>query len=647
MANTFQQQSRQRKLIYGGLVVGLLSVTLFYRPYVLGTQADALTLRELDQGDADLTGSAVRLTLTGSRGLVLCLLWQEATELQKKHEWDELRILVNTIARLEPHFSSIWEFQSWNLSYNVSVESDRLRDRFFWISEGIAMSADGERHNRNNPDLRFNTAFYFQDKIGIADQLTTYRSFLQMSCVDPHDRDPARLRKKDGSVDMVEFEKFVRQHPHLVRRIGTLPNKERPEDIVQFLADNQDLPSIYETAPGGKPLGTGESKRKPFDQRFPILPPTGQEVRLGDETDNYLIAKVWYEYAQEPLPKPHPQPWTLPPGKDREYFDRSKFRLPKRPATIIFRQYPARNQSYIAERLQKEGWFDRGWDVDEGRLPGKRWFPAKPDKPDERLIVGGGIEKGSGKAWEEAYNLWSRHGLNTSLYLAPNELEKQEYLAEKYRSAYHLKPGDTGVVPPPDADPDLQRGYDAARQLIWLSRNQMMTRFPYFLAQSQVEQRPEAVTARRLFFEADKKAKAFELKAALKLYEDKDALPAWRELLINFPDFHKDDSVQEEAYSIQARYLKAVHEARGQEYRELLTLSDVLSQAALPATTVFLPTTNQMRARTGPLGIVGPFDGNRADGKPLISLEAVHRARSRPDFEDPNAPPVPKRPAGR
>ena len=68
--------------------------------------------------------------------------------------------------------------------------------------------------------------------------------------------------------------------------------------------------------------------------------------------------------------------------------------MPRSPAGILFRQYPPRSLSYIAERLQKEGWFDdAGWEVDQGHQT-DQWFP------DEKVIVGNDVRYSSKAAWQ-------------------------------------------------------------------------------------------------------------------------------------------------------------------------------------------------------------------------------------------------------
>src|SRR5437016_2481885 len=102
MAIPLLQKARQRKIIYFGAIVVLFTVSLIHREFVLKPQAYALQLREMAFGEVELTSSAVRLMLTGSRGFAVTLLWHTAMEKQKRNEWHELELIVNSITKLQP-----------------------------------------------------------------------------------------------------------------------------------------------------------------------------------------------------------------------------------------------------------------------------------------------------------------------------------------------------------------------------------------------------------------------------------------------------------------------------------------------------------------------------------------------------------------
>src|SRR5262249_24619161 len=159
--------------------------------------------------------------------------------------WNHLELVVNSLTKLQPHFVTPWLFQSWNLAYNVSVESDLIKDKYFYIARGIELLARGERQNRNNPDMRFSLGFYNQHKIGLSDEANTFRCLYQMSCIDPAKRDPDRLRTQDQSGRLKEFEDFCEKNPMLVRRLKEALKKESPSDIMDFLAENKEIPGRF------------------------------------------------------------------------------------------------------------------------------------------------------------------------------------------------------------------------------------------------------------------------------------------------------------------------------------------------------------------------------------------------------------------
>jgi hypothetical protein len=664
MPSPLQQPSARRKLIYFGLILGLFVVNTFLwrgvaspltggQPpaWTVTSQANALELREENRGDVDLLGSTLRLGLTGSRGLAVTILWNAAIDKQMKHEWNELEFIVRSLTKLQPHFLTPWLFQSWNLSYNVSVESDRVRDKYFYISRGIELLAQGERLNRDNPDMRFWLGFYYLNKFGVSDEANTLRSLLQLSCIEPTQRDPALFRRA-GGIDLAAFEEFCRKNPQLVRRLHEVLKYTTPADVVDFLADNRKVPTRF-VDPALEAVFVGKAgDLKPADQQFPILPeskpvrfpsdePTASDA-LGDSFDNYQAARAWFSYSQDPLPDP--EVMVEIKGRAERMAGLKGRRLPRAPAEVIFRQYPARSQSFVGERLEKEGWFDSsGWAIDAGRSGQSRWFPGRD------VVVGQGVNW-AGDAWERAFQMWRDDGRRTSIYLEKTEETRLEELAGVFRKRYNIAPGDLADGFRPDAlEPQLAQSLLAHRQLAFRNQNLMMTNFAHHYYKADAERDPQAVQARKLVFEAEyQRAKLAEYEKAIETYQK--AFDLWKDLLSRerYRDFRNDSSTQEEIWEAQYRYLQLVREQHGVQLRPALEVQGVLREGmagmaapAFPGQTalglLYGLVTDQ---RALPIPVLGPFDGTDRNGQAWVSPEVIQTVRTRLNFDLPPPPPV-------
>ncbi|HET6575316.1 MAG TPA: hypothetical protein VFG68_17045 [Fimbriiglobus sp.] len=603
MANPMQRAAGRRKGLYIALIVALFTVSIFWRgkldvpfgnparaaaaaPTGLNRVADSLArhsvlaqatdleLRELDLGDPEIAGSAIRLSLVGSRGVAITLLWRAAIEKQKRNEFHEFEILVDLVTRLQPNFITPWIFQSWNIAYNVSVENDKLGDMYFYIARGIELLARGDKINtkvdrRSNdgrkigsPDIRFQIGFYYQNKFGVSDKVNTLRSLMQLSCIPPAARNPDLLQPANKPVDPVAFREFCRKNPQLVRRLRTKVNCARPEEVVQFLRDNARIPTLFKN---GEELADRENQ-------FPILPPPFPEAAadeyvtsevgttsrpMTDAFDAFNASRAWFAYSLTVVPPPKvekatglPLPWMSP--RPDEY-DAFRYRMPRSPALIIFRQYAPRSQSYLAERLQKEGWFDEGsyWDPDERAGAANRWFPG--DREVRLTTKDADAPANSQVEWAKAWQMWNKHGEDNALVLTAGRRERLEFLA-----------GGLPAGLPPDMTPEEMeaRGWtaqklEAMRALAFYDQNRQITNFPFFLESSRAEMDPLTVDARKRLWDADQaRLNADNIRAA-RLYVE--ALARWREVLRAYPNFHRperSDQTEEATYEFDLKLIK-------------------------------------------------------------------------------------------
>jgi hypothetical protein len=640
MASPFQQQSRIRKGVYIGLILVLFTVSLLHRRFVVLAQANDLGLREETRGEVDVTEAAVRWSLAPSRGLAVCFLWWAARNKQAANEWNELELIVKSLAKLQPHFITPWLFQSWNLSFNVAVECDSPHDKYFYISEGILLLADGERRNRGgqsgdikfaaNPDLRFHLGFYYQLKIGQADENRTLQSLLQLSCIPPDERDPARLEYRDANgqrqVNLVEFEKFCKQHPRLVRRLREAFREDfdTPERVVDFLRDHRDIPSRYDE----KTL-----RLKPPEQQFPILPspfsyPFPQpdpEKPLGDDFDNYIASRAWYAYAQEPLPPP-----DRDFGAEGYQYDVRRNRLP-RMTHYIFRQYPALAQAGSAERLAKEGWFDgKGWKIaSRGVKP--IWF-LDPNGNEREIVVGDDARYSSGEAWKLAYQMFRAFGESTQLIMPD---EKEGELKRRYDELKGQEQRFKVIVRTQDqrAAAEAREGYKAAQILDSVRHYRQITNFPEHYFQAEAERTPEAVAARKHFAEAERLWREADAPQALALYAK--WLREWKKLLTRKAEYRQDKLLQEESYEGQLKYLIRYQRHFKPVLRDLFTDAACRYLVKTPLGVqppVLLPLllTRDQRDRIIPAkSVTGPFDEDIEKDIAFFDLDVIKDVRNK------------------
>ena len=141
----------------------------------LARERDEYHLGQATLGKIDPASETMKLATLGMRGVAVQLLWNSAHHYQMVEDWTSLRAVLDQIIRLQPNFYSVWDFQSHNLSYNISVEFDDYRDRFYWVMEGIKFLKDGYLYNATDPRFLARIGWVYGNKIGRADEHVQYR----------------------------------------------------------------------------------------------------------------------------------------------------------------------------------------------------------------------------------------------------------------------------------------------------------------------------------------------------------------------------------------------------------------------------------------------------------------------------------------
>jgi hypothetical protein len=94
-----------------------------------------------------------------------------------------------------------------------------------------------------------------------------------------------------------------------------------------------------------------------------------------------------------------------------------------------------------------------------------------------------------------------------------------------------------------------------------------LTNFDAHLNQNEAERHPDAVTAHKIFYQAERARKQSPEKA-LTLFEE--ANPIWMDVLLEHPKFAQVSSAQEDTYEMQLKYLRHKQRERPKQFQKIV-----------------------------------------------------------------------------
>jgi hypothetical protein len=158
-------------IIFLCIVVGGALLTL------ASTRMDAIHAAREDMGlvaNASLENAPPSLAFAtvamgAFRGLIVDILWMRADTLKEEGKFFDAKQLAEWITTLQPRFAAVWDFQAWNMAYNISVAipNSQPEERWRWVRNGYELLRD--RAIELNPHsivLYRSLAWIFQHKIG-------------------------------------------------------------------------------------------------------------------------------------------------------------------------------------------------------------------------------------------------------------------------------------------------------------------------------------------------------------------------------------------------------------------------------------------------------------------------------------------------
>jgi len=110
------------------------------------------------------------------RSLAINYLWIRAEELKNAGQYFDALHIARMICALQPNLAAVWDFQGWNMAYNISVGVPTPPERWHWVRAGFELLRDeGLVANPHNAGLYLSLSRIFQHKIGdVADEYHRY-----------------------------------------------------------------------------------------------------------------------------------------------------------------------------------------------------------------------------------------------------------------------------------------------------------------------------------------------------------------------------------------------------------------------------------------------------------------------------------------
>lgn len=176
------------------LVCSILAVSLLI---IAGTQLDFINSQRqkmkliinepLENAPPSLAFATV--AMGAFRGLVVDILWMRADKLKEQGQFFDAKQLAEWITTLQPRFAAVWEFQAWNMAYNISVAipDTQPQERWRWVKNGYELLRDqGIPLNPKSIILYRELARIFQHKIGfVSDDCHKYYKLQLLLAMEP------------------------------------------------------------------------------------------------------------------------------------------------------------------------------------------------------------------------------------------------------------------------------------------------------------------------------------------------------------------------------------------------------------------------------------------------------------------------------
>ncbi|UCD29332.1 MAG: hypothetical protein JSV03_02295 [Planctomycetota bacterium] len=168
------------------------------------------------------------------RGLAADVLWVRAEQLKQDGKYYESHQLAKWICLLQPRFPAVWQFQAWNMSYNISVGTHTPQERWQWVYNGIRLLRDeGIPNNERIVKLYHQLGWTFFHKVGDrADDFHRYYKRMLAATMETLLGSPPVTMDNQKSIDWF---RPIAEAPHTLREL--IESKSGVAELVETLDD--------------------------------------------------------------------------------------------------------------------------------------------------------------------------------------------------------------------------------------------------------------------------------------------------------------------------------------------------------------------------------------------------------------------------
>lgn len=164
-----------KKLWFRLLLISASALLLVFSSKSIRGESAGENINTVISNDLPASMQVAGVALGPLKGLLVDILWWRSERLIENKEFFEALQLSEWITSLQPTYPSVWNYQGFNLAFNISYNFSDLEERWNWIHEGIKLLRNkGIKYNPDwdrNRDIRFELVHIFYRKIeGISDK---------------------------------------------------------------------------------------------------------------------------------------------------------------------------------------------------------------------------------------------------------------------------------------------------------------------------------------------------------------------------------------------------------------------------------------------------------------------------------------------